>query len=143
MGGDGDALDQGKVKIVDACCCAYDGCLFGDGCYGCMGSSTTCCFESEFCCKMGQEKLCCICMACRCVAPTVCMKQQQQVCCCVSAISIPPDAEVPCMFSQCGINCYPNFGCLKTMDELTGKGGDGSGASPTAAEMQAPVIQSS
>merc|ERR1719330_2248892 len=121
MGGDGDALDQGQVKICDACCCCYDGLLFGDGCLGCMGSSTMCCIEGEFCCKQGGEKMACLCCCIRCVSPSTCIKQQQQCCCCVSAAAIPPDDEVPCMVSNCGLNCYPKFGCLQTMNVITGK----------------------
>merc|ERR1712085_246536 len=37
---DKDSLQQAEVTIVDACCCYYDGFLFGDGCLGCMGSTT-------------------------------------------------------------------------------------------------------
>ena len=62
---DKDSLQQAEVTIVDACCCYYDGFLFGDGCLGCMGSTTMCCLEEEFCCKQGADPLCLYCCACR------------------------------------------------------------------------------
>merc|ERR1712050_452996 len=124
---DNDALDQAKVMICDACCCCYDGFLFDDSCLGCMGSSTMCCLESEFCCKTGTDMLCLGCLACRCVGPSVCIKQQQQMCCCVSAIAIPPDDEVPMMVSLWGLNCYPKQGCCSTMESLTSKEDAGAG----------------
>merc|ERR1712110_1125319 len=101
MGGDGDALDNNAITIVDACCCSYDGCLFTDGCLGCMGSSTCCCCESEFCLKSGAPTLCCICCA------------------------LPCDDEVPCMVGTLGLICYPSFGCCRTLGAITGKGESG------------------
>merc|ERR1712150_241032 len=119
--------DQKKVMICDACFCCYNGFLFGGDCVGCMGSSTLCCFEAEFCCKSGQNTLCLGCLACRCVEPAVCIKQQEQVCCCVSAIALPPDAEVPMMCSMWGVNCYPKTGCCSTMETLTTEEDPGAG----------------
>ena len=122
MGGDGDALDNNAVTICDACCCTYTGCLFTDGCLGCMESYTCCCCEGELCCKSGQEPLCCLCCALRCVSPSTCIKVQSQLCCLVGAAAFPCDDEVPCMFGTCGVICFPSFGICKTLGELTGKG---------------------
>ena len=128
MGGeDKDALDQKNVMICDACCCCYDGFLFGSDCVGCMASSTMCCLEAEFCCKSGQDALCLGCLACRCISPTVCIKGQQQLCCCVTGVAIPPDDEVPMMISLWGLNCYPKTGCLSTMETLTSTENQGAG----------------
>merc|ERR1712203_218717 len=72
--GDGDALDNNKITIDDACLCGYDGCLFTEGCFGCMSSETCLCMECEFCCKKGAPTLMCGCCALRCISPTVCCK---------------------------------------------------------------------
>jgi len=119
--GDGDALDNNAIIVCEACCCCYDGFLCGDGCLGCMASETMCCLEMEFCCKSGAPKLCCICCAVRCVPATVCIKSQAQTCCFAGAAAIPCDEEVPCMFGDCGLICYPGFYCCKTLGEITGK----------------------
>ena len=124
--GDGDALDNNAIIVTDACCCVYEGLLCGEGCIGCMGSEAVCCLETEFCCKQGQDKLCCVCCAARCISPTVCIKTQGQMCCWAFAAAIPCDEEVPCMVGTCGIICYPGFFICKTLGEITGKEG-GSG----------------
>jgi len=129
MGGDGDALDNDAIKVVDACCCCYDGFLFGDGCLGCMASETVCCCEVEYCCKQGAPTLCCICCAARFVSPKVCFKTQGQMCCFAGAGAFPCDEEVPCMFGTCGIICYPTFAICKTLGEIKG-GGGGDGPPP-------------
>ena len=125
--GDGDALDNNAIMVCDACCCQYDGFLFGDGCMGCMASETMCCLEVEYCCKSGAPTLCCVCCAIRCVSPTVCIKSQAQICCLAGAAAIPCDEEVPCMFGSCGIICYPGVYICKTLGEIKGEGG-GDGA---------------
>ncbi|CAK0852348.1 unnamed protein product [Prorocentrum cordatum] len=130
MGGDGDALDNNAIIVTDACCCMYDGCLFGDGCIGCMASETMCCLEMEFCCKQGAESLCCVCCAIRCVSPTVCIKSQGQMCCLAGAAAIPCDEEVPCMVGTCGIICYPTIAICKTLGDITGNSGIQCEASP-------------
>ena len=118
--GDGDALDNNAIIVTDACCCVYEGCLCGDGCMGVMASETVCCIESECCLKAGQEKLCCICCALRCVSPSVCIKSQAQICCLAGAAAIPCDDEVPCMVGTCGVICYPGFYVCKTLGDITG-----------------------
>merc|ERR1712194_499655 len=80
-----------------------DGFLFGDGCLGCMGSTTMCCLEEEFCCKQGADPLCLYCCAYRIVPVSVLIKGQGQTCCCVGGVAIPPDAEVPCMIGTLGV----------------------------------------
>jgi len=117
---DKDSLQQAEVTIVDACCCYYDGFLFGDGCLGCMGSTTMCCLEEEFCCKQGADPLCLYCCACRMVPVSVLIKGQGQTCCCVGGVAIPPDSEVPCMIGTLGVVCYPSFGVCKKMKDITG-----------------------
>jgi len=126
---DGDALKQENVKVCDACCCCYNGFLLTDGCFGCMSSETMCCYECEFCCKSGAPTLMCGCLACRLVSPTVCIKTQAQCCCLVGATALPPDDEVPCMISLCGINCKPAFGCLQTIGTLFPDKAGGAGGS--------------
>jgi len=123
MGGDGDSLNNDAIKVVDACFCMYDGCIF-EGCIGCMGSTKMCCCEYEFCCKSGTDMLMCGCCAIRCEAPKVCIKAQAQVCCCVEAVAIPCDEEVPCMFGTLGLICYPSVGCCRTLGEIKGVKGD-------------------
>merc|ERR1711933_482468 len=128
LGADKDALDNNEIRIIDACCCCYEGLVCGGECCGCMGSTKMLCCEYEFCCKSGVENLCCICMACRCEAPSVCIKQQAQLCCIATAAAIPCDDEVPCMFGTCGLICYPTVGCCRKMGEITGVDSPGSGA---------------
>merc|ERR1712226_966104 len=112
------------VLVLDACFCTYDGLLFGDGCIGCMASTTALCLEYEFCCKSGVEPLGCFCCAIRCVEVTVCIKQQQQICCFVGAMAIPPDDEVPPMFTFPGLPglvLYPQVVCCKKLGEINGQ----------------------
>merc|ERR1712084_193697 len=117
-----DSIDETKVIISDACICCYDGCMFSDCPIGCAGSETCCCLEGEFCCKPGAEMLCLGCCACRCIAPSTCMKSENQCCCTVAGIAIPCDDEVPCMLACCFLDCYPKCGCCQNMGDLMAKG---------------------
>merc|ERR1712083_1154837 len=86
------------------------------------GSETCCCLEGEFCCKPGADMLCLGCCACRCIAPSTCMKSENQCCCTVAGIAIPCDDEVPCMLACCFLDCYPKCGCCQNMGDLMAKG---------------------
>merc|ERR1712151_796884 len=117
-----DQIDETKVIIEDGCCCCYDGCMF-EGCpIGCASNFSICCIEGEFCCKSDASPLCCGCLACRCVAPTTCIKTEEQLCCCVAAVAFPPDSEVPCLLSCCFLTCSPKVGCCKKMNEINETG---------------------
>merc|ERR1719277_2563021 len=106
-----DSIDGDKVKVFEACICCYEGCLAMDDCQvGCAGNETCLCIHTDFCCKSGTEKLCCLCCALKCESPTTCLKSEGQCCCLVGAAAIPPDSEVPCMIAQCCIMCYPKMG---------------------------------
>lgn len=117
--GDGDALNNNEIMVCNAMFCQYNGILMSEGCYGCMSSLTFCCFEAEFCCKSGAPSLVpCYCMGCRPVCEIV-IKSQGQFCCCASAMAIPCDAEVPCMFGCLGLICYPRFkGCCAKLGTI-------------------------
>lgn len=119
--GDGDALDNNKITIFSACCCAYNGLLMTQNCFGCMGSGTLCCCEGEVCLKVPCKPLGLVCCACRCVSPSVCIKVQSQECCCVGATAIPCDEEVPCLIGACFVICYPGMFIYKTLGEITQK----------------------
>merc|ERR1712232_1240491 len=125
MGVRKDSIDETKVIISDACVCCYDGCMFSDCPIGCAGSETCCCLEGEFCCKPGADMLCLGCCACRCIAPSTCMKAENQCCCEVVGIAIPCDDEVPCMLACCFLDCYPKCGCCQAMGELMSAKTDG------------------
>jgi len=132
---DTDCLDQSKVHVSDSCFCCYEGLICDTEALGCMGSNTLLCLESEFCIKFSKikEPLCCnpsncqcgfCCCATRCVSVKTCCKSQGQCCCFVSGAAIPPDEEVPCMLSSCGLMCYPKVGCCNKIGDLTAKEAD-------------------
>merc|ERR1712066_463303 len=74
-----------------------------------------------FCWKPGADMLCLGCLACRCIAPTVCLKSENQCCCTVAAVAIPCDDEVPCMCACCFLDCYPKFGCCQNIAAIQEK----------------------
>jgi len=115
---DKDSLDEKEVRVWEACMCSYSGFLCGSECLGIMCSQQYCCCEGECCLKPGAPSLCCICCEGRYNEELVCCKGQQQVCCCVSAGSIPPVEEVPCMLAWCGLTCYPIVGCCAKLGDI-------------------------
>ena len=130
-----DAIDETKVKVCEACCCYYSGCMSDTCPIGCACTETCCCLNGEACCKNmeeGSSKPACFCCEITCQSPTTCCKTEQQTCCCVAACAFPPDEEVPCMIAECCIMCYPtdSMGVCKTVGDVRA----GGTAEPPASE---------
>jgi hypothetical protein len=114
-----DAVDEGKITLIQACCCSHCGLYFADNCCGCAQKCSFLCLTCETCCKPNTPMLCCGCCGCRCDS-CVLMKRQLQLCCLVEQCAFPCDEEVPCAIAVCGLACYPKCGFCSTLEELTG-----------------------
>ena len=51
---DGDGVDEDKIILCCACCCAHFGVYTGCDCPGCSGKIGLCCLNCEICCKPGK-----------------------------------------------------------------------------------------
>merc|ERR1712146_626589 len=62
---------------------------------------------------------CCGCGIANCMQPTFkCCSAQQQLCCLVSQGAFPTTDEMPCLIGCCGLSCYPNVGCCKSLKDI-------------------------
>eukprot|EP00438_Fugacium_kawagutii_P001400 Skav209318 [mRNA] locus=scaffold994:553023:557566:+ [translate_table: standard] len=123
-----DSIDESKVIVYSACFLCYNGLIPEFNNIGCAVHETFLCLDYEACLKPGQGLLkmpdgigiCCGCCAVKLIPITTCIKAQSQFFCCVSAAALPPDGEVPMMFSICFLSLFPKVGCLKKLAEMKG-----------------------
>lgn len=131
------ALNPEEVKITDACCCCYEACYVGPGCFGCSYKDECCCCYEAFCCKIGASPLCCNfgdglpegaccqlgcgCYSCGLRMPRTLCSMVAQCCCMVQAGAFPCTDEVPCMLASCCFMCYPAMGVCKTLADTKPK----------------------
>ena len=114
-----DAVDEGKITLVHACCCSHVGVYCADNCCGCAQKWSCLCLTFETCCKPNTPCLCCGCCGLR-LTDCVLIKRQAQLCCLVEQCAFPCDDEVPCACAWCGLACYPKCGFCSTLEDLTG-----------------------
>jgi hypothetical protein len=109
-----DAVDESKLTLCCALCCANCSTMATCGCSGRVG---LCCTNIEFCCKPGAPKL-----PCCCIGPTCdgegCINAQVQLCCLVVSAAIPCTDEVPAAVTIAGLTIYPKVGCCMPMKEI-------------------------
>ncbi|EEC45676.1 predicted protein [Phaeodactylum tricornutum CCAP 1055/1] len=115
MGND-DAIDEEKLILCCALCCANVSILPSCGCFGCSGKAGICCLNLECCFKPGAPCLtpfCCL--GCKCETDGCSVLNSQchalfLVCTC----AIPCNEEVPLALSIAGLTIYPQCGfCIK------------------------------
>eukprot|EP00566_Odontella_aurita_P025551 CAMPEP_0113563728 /NCGR_PEP_ID=MMETSP0015_2-20120614/21226_1 /TAXON_ID=2838 /ORGANISM="Odontella" /LENGTH=116 /DNA_ID=CAMNT_0000465733 /DNA_START=135 /DNA_END=485 /DNA_ORIENTATION=- /assembly_acc=CAM_ASM_000160 len=113
MGPD-DAVDESKLTLCCAVCCAN--CSTGPFC-GCSGKTGVCCLNCEMCCTPGAP-----CLPCGCFGPTCdgegCCNAQAQICCVVLSAAFPCTDSVPIAVTVAGVTLYPKVGCCVPLKEI-------------------------
>ncbi|KAL3799280.1 hypothetical protein HJC23_013005 [Cyclotella cryptica] len=119
MGSD-DAVDESKLVLCCALCCANLSTYLTADCLGCSGKVGLCCLNCEVCCKPGAPCLpcCCIGPACNKCDGCSCCNMQTQCCCCVASAALPCNDEVPVAVSILGLTLYPKCGCMVPMKKI-------------------------
>mmetsp|Transcript_10103 Transcript_10103/g.14499 ORF Transcript_10103/g.14499 Transcript_10103/m.14499 type:complete len:136 (-) Transcript_10103:1514-1921(-) len=118
MGGD-DAIDEERVRLCCALCCANCGFYGTEDCIGCSGKGGLCCLNCEFCCKPGAP-----CLPCGCCGPAIecdgcsCVNLQAHCCCMVATAAFPCNDEVPIALTILGCTLYPKCGCCVPTGEI-------------------------
>lgn len=117
----------GDLVPISAMCCTITSfyCKMPE-CWGCSSEGTICCIEEEMKClkcvdsASNEDQKCCILQeaGCYCVKPQTCVQMTQQTFCLDSRCALPCTDKVPCMFNVYGLNCYPAFGCCKSIADL-------------------------
>mmetsp|Transcript_21158 Transcript_21158/g.24359 ORF Transcript_21158/g.24359 Transcript_21158/m.24359 type:complete len:130 (-) Transcript_21158:407-796(-) len=119
----GDAVDESKIILCCAVCCANCGIYPACDSPGCSGKIGLCGLNIEMCCKPGAPFLPCLCCGpkCECGGEDGCtiMKAQQQCCCISCQGAFPPNEEVPLAVTILGCTLYPNAGCCVSVKSLT------------------------
>eukprot|EP00957_Ditylum_brightwellii_P080609 6130554-Ditylum_brightwellii.AAC.1 len=117
--GDDDAVDEDKLVLCCAFCCANCAFLPPPTCCGCSGKAGLCCLNCEYCLKPGAP-----CLPCCCCGPAVecdgcsLFNAQGQCCCAVVSMAFPCNEEVPIALTVLGLTMYPECGCCKTIEEI-------------------------
>ena len=115
-------------------CCNMEGhgyrCVFPRSLVLACGCIEACCppqaeQDSNTICQLGLH---CIALGLKC--PTTVCKAQSQVCCVVVSGALPPDAEIVPTAAVLGVQCYPAYGCCKTIGALR------RGGAPPSQQMQ-------
>jgi len=107
-----DAVDEDKLILCCALCCANCSVLPPTSCLGCSGKVGLCCLNIELCCKPGAPSLPCCCCGPKCENDGCsCFNAQVQCCCAVCSAAVPCNEEVPVALALAGIMVYPKCGC--------------------------------
>ncbi|CAB9513534.1 expressed unknown protein [Seminavis robusta] len=118
-----DAVDEDKIILCCALCCANCGLYNSCDCAGCSGKVGVLCLNCEVCLKFGAPCLPCCCCGpkCECDGCSVLNVQVHGLCGVVSA-AIPCNEEVPLAVNVLGCNLYPKCGCCVTIGEIKAEG---------------------
>ncbi|KAL7517746.1 hypothetical protein ACHAWF_000152 [Thalassiosira exigua] len=91
-----DAVDESKLVLCCALCCANFSLYPTADCVGCSGKLRLCCLQAEYCCKPGAP-----CLPCCCCGPAIecdgcsVVNAQGHCCCFVVSAALPCNDEVP------------------------------------------------
>jgi len=114
-----DAVDEDKLILCCALCCANCSYYPAVDCLGCSGKVGLCCLNCEVCCKPDAPCLPLACCGPKCEFDGCSIFNAQAQCCCtVLSAAFPCNDEVPIAVSALGLTIYPKVGCCVSVKEI-------------------------